>query len=346
MNSEDFNKLTPAERDVYFAEGAKAYREKKAAEARNNPKTYGASEYTQSSLYVPAYTKGLTTLTGAELLQRDFPPREMLLSPFLPQKGLAMVFAERGIGKTWVGLNVAHAVSGGGTFLKWAATRPCNVIYIDGEMPASVLKDRYAHIVATADFDAPEDNLRFMAADLQQDGLPDLADASAQHFYDDYIKDAELVIIDNLSTVCRSLRENEADSFGAVQAWLIRQRAAGKSVLIIHHAGKGGGQRGTSRKEDVLDSVISLRRPINYDASEGARFEVHFTKSRGFFGDDARPFEAQLVDSKWYVNDIVADDSDETIAQLHENGMSIRDIAERLGISKSAVDRKLKRGAV
>jgi putative DNA primase/helicase len=173
-----------------------------------------------------------------------------------------------------------------------------------------------------------------------------LADASAQHFYDDYIKDAELVIVDNLSTVCRSLRENEADSFGAVQTWLIRQRTAGKSVLIIHHAGKGGGQRGTSRKEDVLDSVISLRRPINYDASEGARFEVHFTKSRGFFGDDARPFEAQLVDGKWYVNDIVADDSDETITQLHENGMSIRDIAERFGMSKSAVDRKLKRGAI
>ena len=44
------------------------------------------------------------------------------------------------------------------------------------------------------------------------------------------------------------------------------------------------------------------------------------------------------------MNDIVADDSNEIIAQLHENGMSVRDIAERLGMSKSAVDRKLKRG--
>jgi predicted DNA binding protein len=63
-------------------------------------------------------------------------------------------------------------------------------------------------------------------------------------------------------------------------------------------------------------------------------------------GSDARPFEAQLVDGKWYMNDIIADDSDETITQLHENGMSIRDIAERLGMSKSAVDRKLKRVAI
>ena len=56
------------------------------------------------------------------------------------------------------------------------------------------------------------------------------------------------------------MRENEADSWGPVQAWCLRQRAAGKSVLLIHHAGKGGGQRGTSRKEDVLDTVMSLKR--------------------------------------------------------------------------------------
>ena len=67
-----------------------------------------------------------------------------------------MVYAERGIGKTWVGLNIAHAVGGGGVFLRWLASTPRRVVYIDGEMPASALKDRYAAIVATADFDAPE----------------------------------------------------------------------------------------------------------------------------------------------------------------------------------------------
>src|SRR5436190_18933884 len=67
--------------------------------------------------YVPAYVRSLVSLTGAQLLERPFPPREMILSPWLPEQGLAMIYAERGIGKTWVGLNVGHAVSGGG---------PCN----------------------------------------------------------------------------------------------------------------------------------------------------------------------------------------------------------------------------
>ena len=137
------------------------------------------------------------------------------------------------------------------------------------------------------------ENFRLVAADVQPDGLPDLADAEAQRFYEAAIADAELIIVDNLSTIARGLRENEADAFGPVQSWLLAQRAAGRSVLLIHHAGKGGGQRGTSRKEDVLDTVISLSRPPGYSASEGARFEVRFTKSRGFWGRDAEPFEAR-----------------------------------------------------
>jgi AAA domain len=211
-------------------------------------------------------------------------------------------------------------------------------------MPAAVLKERYATIVAGADFDAQEENFRLVAADLQQDGLPDLANPDAQRFYDEVIKDAELIIVDNLSTVCRAVRENEADSWGPVQEWSLRQRAAGKSVLLVHHAGKGGAQRGTSRKEDVLDTVVSLRRPIDYDAGQGARFDVHFTKARGFYGDDAQPFEARLIDGVWSVGEIVRDDSDGTLAALKAKGLSIREISERTGLPKSTISDKLKSG--
>ena len=152
----------------------------------------------------------------------------------------------------------------------------------------------------------------------------------------------ELIIVDNLSTIARGLRENEADSFGPVQSWMLAQRAAGRSVLVVHHAGKGGGQRGTSRKEDTLDTVVSLTRPPGYEASEGARFEVRFTKSRGFWGVDAEPFEARFADGVWSTSEIVAEDSDAALAALQAEGLSIRDIAERSGLPKSTVARRLK----
>lgn len=49
-------------------------------------------------------------------------------------------------------------------------------------------------------------------------------------------------------------------------------RRAGRSIVLVHHAGKGGAQRGTSKREDVLDTVIALRRPTDYSADQGARF--------------------------------------------------------------------------
>src|SRR5271154_6555607 len=126
---------------------------------------------------------------------------------------------------------------------------------------------------------------------------------------------------------------------------MLAQRAAERSVLAVHHAGKGGAQRGTSRKEDALDTVISLTRPPGYEASEGARFEVRFTKSRGFWGADAEPFEARFTDGAWSTSEIVADDSDAALAALQAEGLSIREIAERSGLPKSTAARRLKAAA-
>ena len=60
---------------------------------------------------------------------------------------------------------------------------------------------------------------------------------------------------------------------------------------MIHHQGKTGDQRGTSAKEDILDTVIRLDRPKDYRSEQGARFEVHLTKARGI---SARPEQAEL----------------------------------------------------
>jgi putative DNA primase/helicase len=80
-----------------------------------------------------------------------------------------------------------------------------------------------------------------------------------------------------------------------MQNWLLSLRRRGISVMLVHHACTNGRQRGTSRREDALDTVIALRRPKDYSPEQGARFEIHFEKLRnrvdavGAMAFEARP---------------------------------------------------------
>jgi putative DNA primase/helicase len=184
--------------------------------------------------------------------------------------------------------------------------------------------------------------------DLQEHGtMPDLSTAEGQLAIEPFLADVSLVIVDNVSTLCRTGRENDAESWLPVQAWALRLRAMGKSVFFVVHEGKGGMQRGTSKREDVLDTVISLKRPGDYRPEDGARFEVHYEKHRGFFGDDAKPFEARLNTDAggcllWNTKDL-EQSTFERIVELLNEGMSQKDVAEELNIHKSTVCKNAKK---
>jgi KaiC/GvpD/RAD55 family RecA-like ATPase len=282
------------------------------------------------------------------LLEAEFPLRDTIIAPWLPEKGLAMIYAPRGVGKTWVALNLAWAVASGGTFLSWRASSPRRVLYIDGEMPAPDLQERLASIAKEAARPcATPNHLTVLSSDLAKNGLPDLSTLEGQAVIDRHLGNAELVILDNLSTLCRSGRENEADSWGLFQNWLLTKRREGRSVLLVHHAGKNGGQRGTSRREDVLDTVVALKRAEDYEAGQGACFKVVFEKARGFAGPDADSFKAAYKDGRWDIMDDKASHADDDevlgVAALLERGKSQRYIATALNMSVGKVSYLSKR---
>ncbi len=108
----------------------------------------------------------------------------------------------------------------------------------------------------------------------------------------------------------------------------------------------GANQRGTSKREDCLDTVICLKRPQDYREEEGARFEVHLEKARGVIGEGAKSFEARLEvrdnAAVWTTRDI-EDRELELVIELTRAGDTARDIQEETGISKSKVNRLQKR---
>ncbi len=289
----------------------------------------------------------LRAVSIEDFLRSEFPPREMLLNPWLPSQGMAMIFAMRGLGKTHFGLGFSYAIASAGLFLKWQAPRARRVLYIDGEMPAVAMQERLASIVAGAEKEPPSDFFRLITPDLQEFPIPDLSSAEGQAEVDRQLAGAELLVFDNISTLFRSGAENEAESWGQVQDWALSLRRRGVSTVFVHHAGKSGQQRGTSRREDILDTIVSLRRPNDYVESEGARFEIHFEKARGVHGSDLAPFEARLETRDgaafWTIKDI-EDRTTEQVADLANQGLSQRDIGLELGISKSAANRHIKKG--
>ena len=279
-----------------------------------------------------------------DFLSLELPPRVDLLAPWLPRQGLAMIHARRGAGKTFLALHVAWAVACGSEFLRWRAPAPAGVLYVDGEMPAVALQERLARM-ALAAASQPRAPLDFATPDLQKGGMPDLASFEGQSAIDACVRDDHaLIVVDNLSSLCRAGKENEAESWLTVQTWALRHRAAGRSILFVHHSGKSGLQRGTSRREDVLDTVIQLRQPPSYEISDGARFEVAFEKARGIVGADVEPFEAALSDDAsgkpcWSMKS--AGRTEQVIA-MAEDGMKPAEIAAELGVARSTVYRKIK----
>jgi putative DNA primase/helicase len=275
----------------------------------------------------------------------EFKPREVFLDPWLHSQDLCMVFAARGIGKTHFGLSVAYAVATGGTFARWKAPKPRKVLYLDGELPGVVMQQRL--LMHCPDAEPAEGFLRIFTPDLLPDdrALPDLSTYEGQEAIEALIEpDTEVIFIDNLSCWARSGRENEAESWLTMADWILLLRRRGIAVVLIHHAGKGGQQRGTSKREDLLDVVIGLSRPKDYEPSQGAVFVAEFTKARNLAGPDAESIEFKLGGTEdraeWTWRTVEASTYDRVLT-LAKEGLKQNEIASELAINKSTVSRHL-----
>ena len=292
------------------------------------------------------YKPKAISINGKDFLSKTLPQKEFIIQPCLPKQGLVMIFAKRGVGKTYFALFLACKIAKGENLFddRWKVNKQWKVLYIDGEMPANAMQERLKTLLVDS---SDIDNLSIITRDLQINGyMPNIATNEGQEALEPHIEKADVIIIDNLSTLSQCGKENEAASWDPIANWALRQRSCGKSIIFIHHAGKDNNQRGTSKKEDILDTVINLKHPSNYDSKEGARFEVHFEKSRGFAGDEAEAFEARLeladnvaVWKAFKIEDLEFD----RVIELSKEGLSQRDIANETGISLSSVNRILKK---
>jgi putative DNA primase/helicase len=263
-----------------------------------------------------------------------------------------MIYAPRGLGKSWLALSIGLAVAGGSSLLRWKAPEPRRILLVDGEMPMADLQGRLGSIWVGLDGEIPPGGFQILAADQSETGIS-LASSEGQLALERHLEGIDLVILDTLSTLLASGSEGASDGWLPMQNYLLRLRRKGIAVLLVHHAGVNGRQRGTSRREDALDTVIALRRPADYSPEEGARFEVHIEKARTLAGDGASPFEAAiqpfiadggLPAIRWVARDLKPPIFQQA-AELFARGLSVREVKKALGISHGEAGRLRLRAA-
>lgn len=143
--------------------------------------------------------------------------------------------------------------------------------------------------------------------------------------------------MDNIVSLMSTKDENDAGAWSEINQWLVDLRTIGKSVIIVHHSSKHGGQRGTSHRCDNLDTIIKLD---NHDDGVTVKFEKH----RNFGGDEAVPvhidFEIdddKAVFARGQSSQVQMQERDQEIIAMIEAGKPQKEIADELGISKGRV---------
>mgnify|MGYP003146872461 CR=1 FL=1 len=304
--------------------------------------------------------KEFKSISLKELTIMDIPPRKAIIDPLIMEGSSMEINGASGIGKTWFTLEMLCSICTGEKFLgKYEVANPRPVYYIDGEMPLESIRDRMNMIMARYIYKYKVSEIPFHISNpllFKNNFIPKINDTKitqpifkdeVKRFSDIYQKPL-FICFDNLSCLT-DYKENDNDDWTSMLDMYTELKHEGHSICHVHHVGKGGHQRGASRKHDALDTVIHLKRPEEYDASEGAVFNVKFDKHRHFAGEYARSFKCAIkVDDNnkvsWDISDFKDVASEELLTAYC---MGLPDITytkleEEFGISKSSIGRTIK----
>jgi len=150
--------------------------------------------------------------------------------------------------------------------------------------------------------------------------------------------EVKLIVLDNIASLTGALDENSRQDWAEINSWLLDLKFAGISTILLHHTGKSGSQRGTSSREDNVDTSIMLERPKNYRQEDGCRFIVRFTKSRvaqKYLNQVKQTeFKLELDEAREkMVWTFKRQGSKDQILSLAEDGMTAKDIAKEVGVT-------------
>ncbi|WP_338821403.1 AAA family ATPase [Bradyrhizobium septentrionale] len=239
-------------------------------------------------------------LTVAEWRDRKLAEPDFLCGNWLTTTSRVLVTAATGLGKTNFAIALGQTVSRGAGFLHWHGRRPANVLYIDGEMSARLLRARLIDEAARHG-DDPE---YFYA--LSHEDVPafsPLNTAEGQDAIEQLIAEigsVDLIIFDNIMCLIAG-DQKETLPWQQTLPWALSLTQRGIGQIWIHHTGHDETRGyGDKAREWQMDTVIHLETAKRDDTD--VSFTLQFRKARErtpTIRFDFQEVKIALVNDRW-----------------------------------------------
>ena len=292
-------------------------------------------------------SKVMTLISASELVLLTLPPRKRHWGKYIQSNQTGMLYGERGRGKTWFAMALALSMSSGEEFLGNQPKHARRVIYLDGEMDLRTFQQRMSQISESLRV-KPSSNLKVFTPESFADLLPCVNTPQGQTDIDSMIGDEwDVLFIDNYSAWSSDGRET-AEAWAPFMRWMLGHKRAGRAVIVVHHSGKAGKQRGSSKHEDALDWSINLIADKQALHDGALRFSLVWEKARHLASDQITPLAVTMHKGDYgaltweHQQGTHKDPKIAKALELHEQGMSNTDVANKLSVDRTTVGRWLK----
>lgn len=230
----------------------------------------------------PSDPPQLPLLMTAEQL-RQIPATPYAVRGILPARGVAAIFGEPGSGKSFLALDLAHAIAAGIPYWFGFPVNAAPVVYVALEGQGGIGKRLTALEKHSAQ--ACVDNLRFCIQGIQLltgDGIDELAAEIVRT-----VGMGAVVFIDTLNQASPGAEENSSQDMGKIIASAKRLASMVEGIVVlVHHAGKTRerGLRGHSSLLAAMDAVIEV-------VNDGGARSWRVTKAKDDSSDVFRDFD-------------------------------------------------------
>ena len=228
-------------------------------------------------------------LSVEDLMQMDV-KRDYLIPDILPHPSVVLIYGAGGDGKSMSAWAIAKHIATGKPFTVRDRLVPVQqgpVLLLNGDQPLVQLKEQLE------DVDFPITANTKIQIDWQLQWYAQFKMLMDRH-------KPKLVVIDSLIGCSggRAFDENKSE-FAQPLYWLTRNNGVlfpKTTILIIHHANKNGGFRGTSAIRDAVDETWSLAKPSEEEASKVGQHSRLITIEKSRSGRSGTQLIMRLTD--------------------------------------------------